>query len=213
MRYRSALLLTFLSAVGSAQIVQGPLAISLRDAGNASTGVLSALQREVEAIMAPSAIRITWLFPETAQNQDVAWLAVIRLVGQCRPDALIPAAVRFAKDNVEALGQTHVVDGKVLPIADVRCDAVRRFIQSELQGIAGSEREQLLGRALGRVLAHELYHVLLRTRNHGHDGLSRPAQSSAELVASRTQFAQQDERKLAESRPSGVETAGIETDR
>jgi hypothetical protein len=220
MRYRSVLLLTLLSTIGRAQtapdaiaVANGPLAISLRDANGAPPAVLTALQQEVESIMAPSGIQITWLSPDTSQNGDITRLAVIRLIGQCRTDTPIPAAARFSKGDVEALGQTHVVDGKVLPIADIRCDAVRSFIHSDLRSTSAFDREQLLGRALGRVLVHELYHVLLRTRNHGREGLSRPAQSSVELLASRTQFARQDERRLSESSSVELDNTGVETGR
>ncbi len=43
-------------------------------------------------------------------------------------------------------------------------------------------REQFLGRALGRVFAHELGHVLLGTRAHADAGLMRATFSAADLV-------------------------------
>jgi hypothetical protein len=88
------------------------------------------------------------------------------------------------------------VEGKVLPIADLRCDALRKLIDRDLQAAPAAGRDQLLGRALGRVLAHELYHVLLRTRAHAREGLARPAQSSADLLAPRNSFAEPDQRLL-----------------
>lgn len=44
-------------------------------------------------------------------------------------------------------------------------------------------REQLLGRVLGRVLAHEIGHFLLRSPQHAADGLMRPRQLGRELVS------------------------------
>ena len=46
-----------------------------------------------------------------------------------------------------------------------------------------SRREAFLGRALGRVFAHELGHVLLGTRAHAAAGLMRATFSPADLVA------------------------------
>jgi hypothetical protein len=46
-----------------------------------------------------------------------------------------------------------------------------------------SYRELIVGRALGRALAHELGHFLLRMRGHSLTGLMRPAQSIADLTA------------------------------
>jgi len=43
-------------------------------------------------------------------------------------------------------------------------------------------REQIAGRAIGRVLAHEIGHVLLRTREHDRHGLMRALQRTDELV-------------------------------
>jgi hypothetical protein len=43
-------------------------------------------------------------------------------------------------------------------------------------------RERAIGRAVGRVLAHELGHYLLRSRWHARTGLMRPAHTAADLV-------------------------------
>jgi hypothetical protein len=43
-------------------------------------------------------------------------------------------------------------------------------------------RDLALGRAVGRVLAHELGHFLLRSRWHAQSGLMRPTQSAADLA-------------------------------
>jgi hypothetical protein len=43
-------------------------------------------------------------------------------------------------------------------------------------------RERAIGRAVGRVLAHELGHVLLRSRWHAGAGLMRPVHTAADLV-------------------------------
>jgi ubiquinone biosynthesis protein UbiJ len=81
----------------------------------------------------------------------------------------------------------------------VRCDAIRKLIGQELAGKPSVERDELLGRAIGRVMAHELYHVLLRTTSHGGQGLAAPSQSVAELLSERDVFAPGDERKLSQS--------------
>src|SRR5262245_23267649 len=44
-------------------------------------------------------------------------------------------------------------------------------------------RDLMVGRALGRVLAHEIGHYILATRTHGTTGLMRSSQRSDELVA------------------------------
>jgi hypothetical protein len=212
MRYRSAALLTLFALSAAAQTaadqfrsVEGPLSVSLRDSHNAHAEALHAMQAEVEALFVPAAIRVHWQSP--GKSEVVSRLAVIRFSGNCDANAAIPASLRFAARDADALGQTQVVDGHVLPIAEIRCDAVRQFIANDLKATPAAARNEVLGRALGRVVAHELYHVLLRTRHHGREGLARPAQSSAELVAVRTSFARQDELKLAESVPADFDAS------
>ena len=43
-------------------------------------------------------------------------------------------------------------------------------------------REQIVGRAIGRVIAHEIGHVVLRTSGHAPHGLMRAVQRADELV-------------------------------
>jgi hypothetical protein len=44
-------------------------------------------------------------------------------------------------------------------------------------------REQMTGRLIGRALAHEIGHVLLRSRDHSRDGLMRATHRSSDLIA------------------------------
>jgi hypothetical protein len=200
MRFRSALLLAALIGPAVAQtptdestLLIGPLAVFLRGDNSTPPGVLSAMRREVEAIVVPMGTHLTW--NSGPDGEVYSRIAVIRLQGQCRADA----AILTDRRDSEALGQTQVVDGKVIPFADVRCDSVRKAIDRDLRAAASADREELLGRALGRVLAHELYHVVLRTRSHGRNGLARPVLTSSDLLAVHDTFAPSDEHKLAES--------------
>jgi hypothetical protein len=60
-------------------------------------------------------------------------------------------------------------------------------------------RRQAAGRAIGRVLAHELGHYLLRMPGHGRDGLMRPVYSIPALLEPQTRkyrLAPRDEARL-----------------
>lgn len=120
----------------------------------------------------------------------------------------MPASLWFHPGDTEALGQTQVVDGQVLPFADVRCDTIRQLIARELSRQPRQEREDVLGRAMGRVLAHELYHIVLRTTTHGRNGLAREAQSSYDLTADRDDFSPADERRLSQAAGDDAESGG-----
>jgi hypothetical protein len=199
MRYRTALLLFLVVCVAAAQ--ETSVAVFLESDHNAPALVLSSLQREVEDAVGPAGIHIYWHAMEASQfTQVYERIARVRLGGQCRADALPPGG------KPEPLGETQVVEGKVLPIALIRCDSVRRLIGRTLLAAHADQRDELLGRALGRVMAHELFHILLRTTDHGHDGLARAAQSSGDLVADRRRFSEREEKRLSE--PPTVDTPG-----
>jgi hypothetical protein len=122
-------------------------------------------------------------------------LLLVRLQGRCNADW--PVLDYPFAGRVGTLGRTYFVNGKVLPIADVLCDSVRRYIAPALSAAPPGNREQLLGRALGRVAVHELYHILLQTAGHARGGLARAEQSRAELLASEGAFTWRDLQRLA----------------
>jgi hypothetical protein len=219
MQSRSALLLVSLCGTAVAQApatipnLSVPLTIVLRSDGTTPARVVDAMEREVESLVAHSHIRMSWTWSTDAPGV-FEQLAVVTLRGACRPDAPVPVSIQVSRSDQEPLGQTQIVDGKVLPFAEVRCDTVRKLIYRELYAKPSRQREVLLGRALGRVMAHELYHILLRSTSHGSNGLARPAQSSADLTADRDDFAPADERKLAQSSaPDETESSGSVADR
>jgi hypothetical protein len=80
-----------------------------------------------------------------------------------------------------ALGSTHLSNGSVIPFTEVECDHIR----GSLFSAPGVRSDVVLGRAMGRVLAHELHHIINRTRAHTEHGISRKSLSARDLVADR----------------------------
>jgi hypothetical protein len=80
-------------------------------------------------------------------------------------------------------------DGTPEPRITLFLDEVLRFVAGAR--VAGADewqwpqllREQILGRILGRVMAHEIGHYVLRNRQHARAGLMRSIQRSDELAA------------------------------
>jgi hypothetical protein len=200
MTFRSALLLSAVCCpLWAGAAPAGELLTVLVGSDHATPAVLQAMEHAAEAALAPG-IQLTWTTTQQLQGTAVsAPLAVIRLSGDCRPggDAQARPAARLPEG--EPLGRTYISDGQVLSTADILCDNVRALVAPDLRGVPMHERDALLGRALGRVLAHELYHIVLRTALHSADGLSRPRQSSADLLAFHDSFAEPASRSLAQS--------------
>lgn len=160
-------------------------------------GVLEALQDEVEKIMAPIGLRFEWRnLAESAGHEVSAELAVVTFKGTCDTANLMTHS-RFEG----ALGWTHVSDGQILPFTDVSCDRVREFIQWGLLTFGAEEREERYGRALGRVLAHELYHIFANTMRHASMGIAKEAYSVQELLSDDFHFQAKETRLLQSSRP------------
>jgi hypothetical protein len=76
----------------------------------------------------------------------------------------------------------------VLPYSQVLCDQVRRVLPDVEFAVDRARGNLVLGRALGRVVAHELYHVLLGTTHHQSDGLAKGVQSPGDLTSADFSF-------------------------
>ena len=78
---------------------------------------------------------------------------------------------------------------------------MREFAQSGLVAINAGEREEKYGRALARVLAHELYHIFANTMHHGSMGVAKESYSVQDLLTDDFQFREKEMRLLQSSRP------------
>ena len=63
------------------------------------------------------------------------------------------------------------------------CDRVGAFVRSGLHGDDFKKADQLIGKALGRVVAHELVHMLTGAKDHSHEGVFEPGLTVQQLVA------------------------------
>lgn len=102
----------------------------------------------------------------------------------------------FDERGPEALAYTHSTDGQILPFIEVPCDRVRSSIRPVIWGGDARQSNFLLGRALGRVMAHEFYHVLAKTSRHGRTGIAKHSLSAAELISDELRFAEADKNLL-----------------
>lgn len=104
-------------------------------------------------------------------------LVVFRMLGSCSMDQPLQH-----QRSGRALGFTYVSDGIVLPFGQLECDRIRASIQ-RLDRSTPRERQLQLGQAMGRVLVHELYHMLSGSSEHTKDGLTKQALSPRDLTA------------------------------
>ena len=152
----------------------------------------STMRQDLEAIMDPMGLQFTWRDLRGSSGSEVSVeLVVVSFKGTCQmTDALPP------NGESGALGWTHMSDGAILPFSDVDCDKIRRFIASEVRSLDSQQREIVYGRAVGRVLAHELYHVFSNTTRHAAWGVAKAFYTAHDLVSDEFHFQEKDNRAL-----------------
>jgi len=164
-----------------------------------------ALRDELASIMQAAGLRFDWRSLDGHKgNETTVELAVIHFHGRCDTADLVPLKVAPG-----ALGWTHVSDGEILPFSDVDCDHVRDFVQRDLLHLPAEARRAVFGRALARVLAHELYHIFAHTPKHSRCGVAKSAYTVEELLGDEFVFEWQESEALRSgARQSPGEVAG-----
>jgi cytochrome c553 len=135
------------------------------------------MRNEVESILSPTGWHIKWEDAANTPRPSVA-RAIVRFKGDCNV-----ADLDVSSEGDAVLGQTHVSGGEIISFADVFCDAIRASIATRLSVISAGGRDLLYGRAVGRVVAHELYHILTGEKHHGSGGVAQAHFSTEELLA------------------------------
>ena len=111
-------------------------------------------------------------------------------VGTGRDVTLAVTLVDYRPPNLgtKALGSIQFVDGVPEPAIAIYPNAIASLVSTvEIFGMKqrawpAAFRDVIVGRALGRALAHEIGHFLLRTRQHSKTGLMQALQPVRNLV-------------------------------
>ena len=91
-----------------------------------------------------------------------------------------------------------MVDGEVLPFGEVDCTRVVSSVRHAIISERFAWPDYLLGRALGRVLAHELVHMLTRSVYHGSHGVTQVSLSGRQLIGAPLRLEKDDILRLQE---------------
>jgi hypothetical protein len=142
--------------------------------------ILRSLEDETESLWRPYGVQLVWA---DARDTDAK-------AGDFSVDANVQRSV--LSDWVAVLGRAPIaMDAPSRPIR-VSYTATERVLDSRTGGRASTVqlmRDCEMARALGRVLAHEIGHVLLAAPYHDVSGLMRPVFSPHELASpDRTPF-------------------------
>ena len=153
------------------------------DGGRTSPVVLDEAEREASRIWAPAGITFDWTrsTPERAiRADDVLVMVREQLAG--RPHSDLRVGRRHALGRV-----ILVTPDRPSQLIELALPAVATSVQGEslfgrpVRGLPAASRDLAVGRALGRVLAHEIGHWLFG-RAHTPDGLMRASIKRRDLV-------------------------------
>jgi hypothetical protein len=145
--------------------------------GSHSSGVTQAMEREASAIMKDAGVNLAWHSPAGAATGTYGDLVVVTFKGSCEADS-----EKWVDAEPGSYARTWIADGEVQPFGEVDCQRVVRSVRNSLESADIATARLLAGRALGRVLAHELVHMITRSEAHGRSGVGRASLSGRELV-------------------------------
>jgi hypothetical protein len=115
-------------------------------------------------------------------------LIVLRISGTCSVGPMPP----IKPHRPSTLGRTFVTDGVILPFVELDCRQISGAIRERVLGLQREQRLRMLGIAMGRVLAHEIYHVLARTPEHSPSGIAAEALGPDQLTGRTLDFLYED---------------------
>ena len=174
------LLVTHIAAPASPSLPPSRVCIVLDVDARLPPAIRRLAVEEAARVWAPYQVDITLRLEAPACSPEPAGAVIsVRLAG------LAPRTMASASP----FGSIQFVSGLPEPLVFLHYEAISRAIAgSAAAGVRETEwpaalRERVLGRVVGRVLAHEIGHFVLRSPRHASRGLMRPIQHITDLIA------------------------------
>lgn len=140
---------------------------------------LSEMEREAGAVLKKIGFTFDWKTEQSlTPNAEFKSLLIFKMRGHCEMDP-IPQLI----DERGPLGLAYVSDGQVLSFGEIECDRVKRSVQRIFPRGESERQDRIYGRALGRVIAHEMYHMLSGQTRHSKTGLTQASLTADELTS------------------------------
>lgn len=158
-----------------------PIAVLLDFKSVPEPSVVSVMTAEVHAVLESAQLNLRFLrLTDPRAFSAFKRIILVRFEGVCHSRSSVDPIQLDEPALLDhpALARTEVSGGRVLPYVRVFCNEVRAFVPR----VGPHSPEVMYGRALGRVLVHELYHTLLSTREHAQTGLACATLSGRDLT-------------------------------
>lgn len=166
--------------------------------GHLPPAVLKQMEKETQDIIAASGLSLGWSPRSQAATGSFNDLVVLIFKGAC---SLEPAAPLY--DELGPYAFTRVSNGQVQPFGEVDCDRIVSSVRAIMGGDDYTRTDLLMGRALGRVVAHELVHMLTRSGQHAHEGVQKSSLSGKQLISASLPLSALDIDRLRQEHPPG----------
>ncbi len=153
------------------------LTVILDFKGPHSRTSLKEMQRESGRILKSTGVNLDWRMLGQDSSASYSDLVVMTFKGSCEYE---PAAPIY--DELGPLAITRTTNGEVQPFGEVDCDRVVNSARAAMSGSDYARADLLIGRAMGRVVAHELVHMLTKSGQHGTEGVEKAALSGKQLI-------------------------------
>jgi hypothetical protein len=153
------------------------LTVILDFKGPHSPTSLKEMKRESGLILHSSGVELDWHILGEDPFASYRDLVVMTFKGACEYQ---PAAPIY--DELGPLAVTRTTNGEVQPFGEVNCNKVVNSARGAMSGNDYARGDMLIGRAMGRVVAHELVHMLTKSGQHGTEGVEKPALSGKQLI-------------------------------
>ena len=166
----------------------GSVAVYFQGAPPNSGVALDSLKTELTSLLNGATYKIQW----GDSKQPVVTggtLVVVEFRGACLPASLpVPDATSFEKSSGSSLASSQVMSERILPFISLDCRALNDLLGVPIAQLPAGQRDLVYGRAMARLLAHELYHFLTQTTHHSKSGIAKAAVSATDLLSDHFDF-------------------------
>jgi hypothetical protein len=157
-----------------------PLAVYPGHAEGLDSTTTHSLDQELKRLLSPAGVDITWRANGEGSREQEGRMVVGTFAGKCSVETI--AIRRASPSDIRTLAETSISNGRILPYFTVDCDHVIRTLAPMLEPLSPPLRQSVLGRALARVIAHEIYHILAETTDHADTGVAKAQMNFRDLT-------------------------------
>jgi hypothetical protein len=163
----------------------GSVAVYFHGHDGNSDVALDSLKTELTSLLNGATYKIQWGDPQKPMISG-GTLVVVELRGACLPSS--PGANSFEKSSGSSLASSQMVNERILPFISLDCRALNDLLGVPIAQLPAGQRDLAYGRAMARLLAHELYHFLTQTTHHTKAGIAKATVSATELLSDHFDF-------------------------